>query len=189
MKRYFSWRISLEEVRRELDAQIGRVAAQGIRISHLDGHQHLHMVRGIRRIVGELAMKHGVPAIRFPREKLRGYMLLDSGNWHRLLKLVILNAFCAAAETDGAIQPDQFFGFFFGGRLTRVNLAKLLQHLPATGTCELMCHPGLHDAQNRHAHWRYRWQDELDALTDKDIQRYLSDNGIKLVSYASITAT
>lgn len=38
MKRYVAHRISLDGVRRELDAQIGRVAAQGVGISHLHAY-------------------------------------------------------------------------------------------------------------------------------------------------------
>lgn len=55
MKRYFAGAIALDEIRRELDAQIGKVIARGVTVTHLDGHQHLHMVPGIRRVVGELA--------------------------------------------------------------------------------------------------------------------------------------
>jgi hopanoid biosynthesis associated protein HpnK len=189
LKRYVTRRISQDEIRRELDAQISRVVAQDVKISHLDGHQHLHMVRGIRRIVGDLAKKHKVPAIRFPRERLKGYMLRDMNNWHRLLELLALDVFCTVADLAGAKQPDHFLGFVFGGRLTRANLAKVLEHLPATGTCELMCHPGLHDAQSPRAHWGYRWQEELDALTDKGIQDYVKANGIKLISYATLATS
>ena len=189
MKRYVARRISLDDVRRELDAQISRVVAREVKISHLDGHQHLHMVPGIRRIVGELAKKHDVPAIRFPSERLRGYMFRDSHNWPRLLELGALNAFCMAADTAGAKRPDHFFGFVFGGRLNRANLAKILECLPATGTCELMCPPGLLDPHSPRAHWGYRWQEELDALTNNGIQHYLKTNGIKLISYATLATS
>jgi predicted glycoside hydrolase/deacetylase ChbG (UPF0249 family) len=183
---YVTRRISLDEIRRELDAQISKVAEQSVRISHLDGHQHLHMVRGIRRVVGELAKKHKVRAIRFPRERMRGYMFLDMNNWPRLLELLALNVFCTVAQTDGVRRPDYFFGFVFGGRLTKENLANILEHLPVTGTCELMCHPGLDDAQSPHAHWGYRWQEELDALTDKSILKYIKAKGIELISYETL---
>jgi predicted glycoside hydrolase/deacetylase ChbG (UPF0249 family) len=178
--------MSLNDVRRELDAQIGRTVACGVRISHLDGHQHVHMFRGIRRIVGELAKKYGVPAIRIPRERFRWYMVRDGKHWQRLLQQAAINFFCTTTDTSGTEQPNHFVGFFFGGRLNRENLAKVLEHLPATGTCELMCHPGRHDAQTSRAHWGYRWQEELDALTDKGIQDYLKANAIELISHANL---
>lgn len=186
MQRYLSRSISLDDVRREFDAQIGRVAEQGIRISHLDGHQHLHMVPGIRRVVGELAKKYAIPAIRFPRERLQGYMFRDVQNWSRLVQQCVLNWVCSIAAIPGAIQPDHFVGFTFGGRLTKTNLFTVLQHLPATGTCELMCHPGRSDPQSLRVHWGYRWQEELEALTDPGIRQYIESNDIRLVSYAAL---
>lgn len=179
-------RISLDEIRRELDAQIVKVAEHDVRISHLDGHQHLHMVRGIRKVVGDLAKKYDVRAIRFPRERLQGYMLLDRNNWSRLLEMMTLNVFCTVAQTDGVRQPDYFVGFVSGGKLTKEHLANILKHLPATGTCELMCHPGLDDAKSAHAHWGYRWQEELDALTDEAILKYINTKGIDLISYETL---
>ena len=53
-------RVSLAEVRLELDAQIRRVQRAGIAVSHLDGHQHVHVLPGIAGIVAELAAAHGI---------------------------------------------------------------------------------------------------------------------------------
>jgi predicted glycoside hydrolase/deacetylase ChbG (UPF0249 family) len=116
-------------------------------------------------------------------------MLFDRGIKGRLLQLVVLNAFCAASNATGAQRPDRFFGFFFGGRLTKENLMKILRSLPGDGTCELMCHPGLADPQGSRSHWGYGWQDELDALTDPDVRHYLERRGIELVSYRTLTDT
>ena len=68
-------RISLPEVRRELDAQLTRVRDAGIAVSHIDGHQHVHVLPGVAAIVAELAAAHGVAAVRYPAERVRGYML------------------------------------------------------------------------------------------------------------------
>ena len=86
----------------------------------------------------------------------------------------------------GAMQPDHFVGFTFGGRLTKTNLFTVLQHLPETGTCELMCHPGHSDPQSPRVHWGYRWQEELEALTDPEIRQFIESKGIRLVSYGAL---
>ena len=70
------------------------------------------------------------------------------------------------------IRTDHFIGFFLGGNLHKKNLRKVLQHLPLTGACELMCHPGLDDPNTRYNHWGYHWADELSALTDQLISHH-----------------
>jgi hopanoid biosynthesis associated protein HpnK len=186
MKRYLFGAISLEEIGRELDAQIGKVIAHGVKVTHLDGHQHLHMVRGIRRVVGGLARKYAIPSIRYPKEALQPYMLHERESLVRVPQLLVLNAFCAFARTADAKRPDHFCGFFYGGRLTKDNLMRVLRHLPATGTSELMCHPGLSEPDSRHAHWGYRWKDERDALIDREVKDYVDSKRIELISYADL---
>lgn len=186
IKRYLAGGIALHEVRSELDAQIRSVLSRGIKVTHLDGHQHLHMLPGIRRVVGALAREYAIPAIRYPHEALKTYMLREPGGLPRLLQLLALNTACAAADVTDARRPDRFFGFFYGGRLTKPNLMTVLQHLPTGGTCELMCHPGDADAAAHHAHWNYCWQDERDALIDADVRTYLQQRGVQLISYANL---
>ena len=188
MKRLVRGSVSLDEVRREFDAQISRVADHGVEISHLDGHQHLHMAPGIRSIVGELARKWRVPAIRYPAENLRPYMLNEPGAWRRVAELLLLNAFCSFAPTDEFARPDHFFGFYFGGRLSKRNLLTLLAHLPPRGTCELMCHPGLSDPASPYRHWNYWWQEEHDALLDPKVSEFLRKRGVELITYRDLRA-
>lgn len=186
VKQYLGRRIHLDEVERELDAQIRKVLDNGIRVSHLDGHQHIHILPAIRDRVGALARKYAIPAIRYPRERVSSYMLREGAGKGRLLQLIGLNAFCTIARTSGATAPDRFFGFFFGGNLTQENLLKILDNLPATGTCELMCHPGMHDSHSGYSHWNYRWQVELDALMSREVKDYLRAMGVKLIAYKDL---
>lgn len=187
VKRYLLREISLRDIRKELDAQICKVMDHGIAISHLDGHQHIHMLPGIRRIVGELARQYGIPSIRYPRERLRPYMLLERHGIGRLIQLLALNTFCTIARTADSRRPDAFVGFFFGGNLTEENLIKVLKHLPSSGVCELMCHPGLYDADSPYKHWGYPWQSELEALTSKNVKTLLQNRGVELISYSALT--
>jgi len=185
-KRYFVGFVSLQEVERELDAQIAKVFASGLTISHLDGHQHLHMLPGIRGLVDKLATRYGIRCIRHPQEAPRLYMLRDISHFGRLLQLLVLDGFCVLSRSTDAKHCDYFSGFFYGGRLTATNLSRVLAHLPSEGTCELMCHPGEHDPSSRYSDWGYRWQEERDALTDKGIGAYLKAERVELISYADL---
>ena len=185
-KKYLMGGIRLREVRSELEAQISKVLSHGLRVSHLDSHQHLHMLPQIRGVTTELAKKYGIPAIRVPHETVRQYMLSRQPAFSRLLPLLALNLFCRLGKNSGEVRPDHFVGFFFGGNLHKGNLQQLIQHLPPAGTCELMCHPGIEDPAIRYRHWGYHWSEELSALTDPEIAEVLSRQGVRLISYRQL---
>lgn len=187
-RKYFTGQIALAEVRAEIEAQIAKVINAGINISHIDGHQHLHMLPQVFDVVVELAKKYDIPAMRIPNEQVRSYMLKDVAKVSRVIELLMLKFFCHLRKSSDISSPDSFAGFYYGGRLNSANLMTILQQLPTTGVCEIMCHPGLPDPGNTRDHWSYHWPDELAALVDKRVMDYLQENGIELVSYRTLTA-
>lgn len=185
--RYSRGKIRLGEVEQELDAQIVKVFDAGLVVSHLDSHQHLHMLPGIWRIVTGLARKYGIPAVRFPRERLRPYMLSGSGrSFGRLAQLVALNSMCNFTGNRNSISADHFFGFFLGGRLNGENLRVILGNLPESGTCELMCHPGVVSDVPLYKGSGYNRRQELEALLDPRVEDIIRNAGIKLVSFRDL---
>jgi hopanoid biosynthesis associated protein HpnK len=181
LRRQLRGRISLAEVRRELDAQIRRVRAAGIAIGHLDGHQHAHVLPGVARIVAELAAEHGIAAVRYPVERVRGYMLRSARHAARVAEQAALGLFSAASPLKRLRRSDDFVGFYFGGRLDEANLATVLTGLPASGTVELMCHPG-DERMRPPGGWQYAWAAERDALTSPRIRELVMARGVQLVS-------
>jgi len=186
IRRYLLSHISFDEVRYELDLQVRKVAASGVEVTHLDGHQHIHMLPRISRIVSQLARKYNIPAVRYPRERLKSYMFKEKGGLSRIIQLVVLNTFCSMSDVGNVKRPNYFVGFFYGGRLNKKNLQTVIENLPNNGICELMCHPGLSDAGSSYQHWRYNWQEELNALTDPEIKDLLRKTGVNLISYREL---
>jgi len=56
------------EVAREIEAQIGLLEANNISISHLDGHQHVHVFPAVIAAAVRAAQRHGIPWLRIPEE-------------------------------------------------------------------------------------------------------------------------
>lgn len=187
-KRYFQGLIDLDEVRLELDAQIAKAREAGLVLSHLDSHQHVHMLPGILGVAQELGLRHGVVRMRLPREAVSPYMLASPGGLPRVAQQLVLNHFCRRARGSFGPHTDHFSGFYFGGRLDSDALAKVISALPKSGTCELMCHPGEDDPASERLHWGYAWANELSALKAQPIADSIRERGIELISYKDLAA-
>jgi hopanoid biosynthesis associated protein HpnK len=184
--RYLRGEIALADVRAELQAQIRRVREHGIAPTHLDGHQHVHVLPGIARVVAELARENGIRAVRVPAERLRAYMLKDRARAKRVAEQLAIGALSALAPLAPLRRVDRFVGFYFGGRLNEQNLRTVVVHLPTRGTAELMCHPGIEDPASPYGHWGYSWAAETAALTSPGIRALLAERGVRLIGYRDI---
>lgn len=186
LRRALLGRISWDEVEREIAAQIARFQKTGLRLSHLDSHQHLHMFPPVFQIVGRLTRGMDNIWIRDPAGPWRKSSDVRMGRWMRRLGL---NLTCLSARVlHGAPSPqmpDGMYGFEVSGCLTRSALEQILRRIP-DGLYELVCHPGEDDVdtRTRYSHWGYQWAEELKALTAPETQVILKEHGIALTSYA-----
>ncbi|HYX70921.1 MAG TPA: ChbG/HpnK family deacetylase, partial [Terriglobales bacterium] len=64
--------VRLDEVERELSAQIEKVRVAGVAITHLDGHKHVHMLPRAFPVVLGLAKRFGIPGVRRATERAGG---------------------------------------------------------------------------------------------------------------------
>jgi len=197
-ERILRGRANLNEVERELRSQIEKVRAAGIRITHLDGHQHLHLLPRVFSIVIKLAHEFGIAAIRCSHERYASALHLMCRN--KLSSPTVLKQFLTgralAVLSSGMRQglrhsglrcPDHFFGFTQTGFLDATALKGILQHLPQ-GTSELMCHPGYSDTDLASTATRLlgQRQEELRALTDPAVKRLVTEEAIELVHYGAV---
>ncbi len=189
-KRYLLGRISKDDVQRELEAQFKKVLNTGIKITHIDGHQHMHVLKDVFNATIKLAFKYDIPVIRIPEEKIKLHNFFRKKVLPRILSLYVLNFISRQRRNENnLIHTDHFAGFLFGGKLNKNNLLTLLQHLPGSGVCEVMCHPGMKDNSSIYSHWGSNWSSELDALTDKDILNFINEKGIELVNFDTLIKT
>ena len=178
--------ISWHEVEQEIAAQIALFQKTGLRLSHLDSHQHLHMFPPVFQIVRRLARWIDNVWIRNSAGPWRKPPHVGMGRW---IQQIGLNLTCLSARAlPGSPlpeMPDGMYGFDVGGRLTPSALEQILRRIP-DGLYELICHPGEDDAdtRTRYSHWGYQWAEELKALTTPEMQVVLKEHGIGLTSFA-----
>ncbi|SDE84619.1 ChbG/HpnK family deacetylase [Sporomusa acidovorans] len=181
--------ICLRDVQCELTAQVEKVLAAGINVTHLDSHQHMHVVPGIFDVVLRIAKKYHIPAMRIPAEPLLflgGFKPTAGRIIGRTGLSVLANLAHFRARRAGIVVPDHFYGMVAGGSMDESLLLNIIDNLPE-GVSEVMVHPGFDDTKlNAAFSWGYHWQQELSALTSGQVAKLLEYRGIRLVSFAQL---
>jgi chitin disaccharide deacetylase len=184
--RALAGRIAGGEVAVECAAQIERVRAAGLRITHLDGHEHVHVLPGIWRPVVETARRAGIAVVRVPLEPPAGIAWRPMA---AVAQLLLATAHQLAAR--GAASPpgrvDHFRGFALTGRRDfRERLLALLDRLEP-GITELMVHPGYpDDALTGWVRYGVGRERELAGLTSAAVRARLARGDIELVSFGAL---
>ncbi|MBC8278235.1 MAG: ChbG/HpnK family deacetylase [FCB group bacterium] len=182
-QRYFLGGIKSSEVEYEWEAQREKLA--GIKIDHLDSHQHLHLLPGLFKLVVKLAQKWGIPYVRVPSENLK-INLPAATHSGKVLNLYTLGKKRLLANS-GLKTTDSFFGSSFSGAMTADVWPKLWPRIPA-GITEIMCHPGLENEQARALYgWANKWEDEYRALTDPQTLIQGRDSGVAFTNFTEIS--
>ena len=186
-----------EQVAAEAAAQIRKIQAAGIAVSHIDTHKHTHIFPTILRPVLKAARDCGVHAIRNPfgpRFPLRSTRLWARPNlWTRYAEVGILRHFSgkfrALADREGFATPDGTLGIEVTGTLDETLFQALAQSMPQ-GTWEFVCHPGYNDPDLQAAKTRLRESREIElrVLTLPAAREILANDGIELISYRDLAA-
>jgi chitin disaccharide deacetylase len=195
--RALAGRIDADQVAAEAYAQIRKIQAAEISVSHVDTHKHTHLFPQILRPLLRAARECGVRAIRNPfgpRFPLKSSQLLARPNlWTRYAEVSILRRFAGkfreAVDYAGFATPNGTLGIEVTGTLDETLFHAIAQSIPE-GTWEFVCHPGYNDADLRAAKTRLREsrETELRVLTLPAAKEALSREGIELISYRDLAS-
>lgn len=186
-RRYLTGRISLQEIKEEWRLQIKKVQQSGLRLTHLDSHQHLHLVPGILKIVLELADEFAISCLRCPRET---QLAAGIPSVFRLIArsgLSLLSSYAQPFIKQKCITTDDFLGMLWGGSMSEEKLKTVLSNMTLKGTTELMVHPGVDDRYLKEkTGWDYHWEEEKNALVSAEIIRLLKKLQVSLINYGDL---
>ena len=187
-----------DEIEQEASAQIRKIQATGLTVSHIDTHKHTHLFPAVLQPLLRAARTCGVGAVRNPfgpRKPLRsGELFKRPGLWTRYAEVNLLRALAAkfrdAAKRAGLITPDGTLGIVVTGALDEQLFRAIAAVIPE-GTWEFVCHPGYNDDDLKRADTRLREsrETELRVLTMPEARELLSSQGIALISYHDLSAT
>jgi predicted glycoside hydrolase/deacetylase ChbG (UPF0249 family) len=190
--RAFTGQLDSAEIAAEATAQIRKVQAAGVCLSHFDAHKHTHIFPKVLRPLLLAAAQCGVRAVRNPfgpRFPLRMNELLKRPNlWTRWAEMRVLGTFAGkfkkAVQREGFVTPDGTLGIEVTGTLNEPLFTAILTSVPE-GTWEFVCHPGYNDNDLQSAKTRLRESREVElrVLTLPRGREILTQHGIELISY------
>jgi predicted glycoside hydrolase/deacetylase ChbG (UPF0249 family) len=138
-----------DEIEAEATAQIRRLQAAGIHVTHVDTHKHTHMFVRVLRPLLRGARACGVGAIRNPFEPEWALTATPRASSKRLWQVRLLRSrlrtFLRLVREAGLATTDGAVGVLATGTLESQALRQFLDSMPE-GTWELVCHPGYIDA-------------------------------------------
>lgn len=186
LARLFTGRIRGAEIEAEARAQIERLQAKGLRLTHVDTHKHTHMFPAVLRAVLRAAQSCNVEAIRNPFEPVWAIEATPRARLMRMAEVRLLRrlepicrriiAEMEFATTEGTV------AMVGTGTLDTDTLRALLHKMPA-GTFELVTHPGYNDADLDRVRTRLRASRD----TEREALRVLKEFAeIELISFAEL---
>ena len=181
IRRALSRRVASEHVLRECEAQVRRLRASGVGVTHLDSHRHVHALPGLLQPVVLAAREAGIRVLRRPVEPLGLHPWRVGATTKKAAMLASWRGDLFPKELAGA---DHFRGLSCrSGRQFEADLRETLDELPS-GTTELIVHPGYADSE------LLRWDSyaegrelELAALRSAPVRGRLARGDIALVSF------
>ncbi len=190
--RSLAGRLDPSQVESEATAQIRKLQAAGISVSHFDTHKHTHIFPQVLQPLLRVATACGVRALRNPFEPVRFSQLTErTTSWKRWFAVKALHSladkFRQAVKQAGLITPDGTLGIVATGALDEQLFRSLMEDVP-DGTWEFVCHPGYDDAPLESVGTRLRQSrvKELEILTSAATRDLLAHHGIALVSYRDL---
>ncbi len=180
LRRWSLGRVDPADVRRETVAQLEACRGAGLVVDHLDSHQHVHLLPQVGGVLVDVALEHGVGAVRRPsaRAGLQG-----------LGVRALSGRFARRAAGAGLRLPDGFAGLDDAGHLGTQGLVAAVDRLGRSGctSAELGVHPGADPdpARARYA-WGYDWSGELAAVLSEELRTAVDRSGFVLGTFGDL---
>lgn len=187
----------IRAIENEISAQFNKLHLDKVKISHVNGHDHIHMIPKIFEIICKTAKKNGVNRIRITNEPFH-----LSFNFINLIKYLILKAFTKknikTAQKLKMKYPNSFYGLIDSNNMNLANIVKSLENaiISKFEIIEIAIHPayphyfkdqGL--KMSRLTKWFTNLTSrtvEFGSLHDKKLIQFIENNNIKLISYKNL---
>ena len=197
----------LRQIEIEVRAQFEKAAASGLKLNHVNGHQHVHMIPGIFEIVCRMMNEYGMDFIRIPSEPFFVSPCFHDTQ-HMVCHLNPLKHWVLRRLTPNALQVMNrhglkcvgcFVGVLYTGRMNVEILRKAVEKIEkrCIGSAEVLFHPADTDHEQdqpekgtRVPGYYYRKERRLekDSLLSHQMREFLRQRKIQLVNHQELEA-
>jgi len=188
VKDLFLGRIRTDEIEAEAEAQIARIGALGVSLTHVDTHKHTHMFPNVLRPVLRAARATGIRTVRNPFEPAWSIRATPRAPWLRRFQVQLLHnlepAFRRIVAEEGFVTTDGAIGVLATGTLDAETLTSLVSAMP-DGTWELVTHPGYNDTALANAGTRLLASRETEMAT---LTNAKFPQDIELINFGQLTS-
>jgi predicted glycoside hydrolase/deacetylase ChbG (UPF0249 family) len=164
------------ELAREIETQFAACDKQGLRLDHVDSHQHVHVFGAIWRPTIAAARSRAIGRVRVPAAPSRGLAKQSVGGL--ALQLIAKRR---RAQWPGALAC---IGLAHTGHNTPQVLARELTAARQAGASdlELVAHPGRDTPglQGAYSSWKFDWKAEQAALLSDEFGRAVREGGFEI---------
>lgn len=182
---YFSAR-ARRQLALEAEAQFEAFAATGLRLDHVDGHQHLHAHPAVLPTVVKLAVRYGARGIRVPHDPVRANLRVDRSRAGSKLLVALGHAYleriCHRVVPRSRLATcEAVVGSLMSGAMTPDYAMRMLGELHCRSV-EVFFHPS--EANSGEAYGPNRG--DMEALLNPRLREFVEQR-YELTDYAGLT--
>lgn len=173
--RYYFSRKLKKQIQRECEAQIKLFLSTGLKMDHLNGHNHFHIHPTVAGIIVRLCEQYHIPAVRLPWQGWRkgGWV---TAPWVKGLKKKL--------KKRGILSNCGLFGLHETGRLDIRAWGNIIPSVQK-GLTEIYCHPAVKKCDILNETMSdYKHPEELAALVDPKVKSMLENAGIQRTTFS-----
>jgi predicted glycoside hydrolase/deacetylase ChbG (UPF0249 family) len=185
----------MTQIRCELESQLALACDYGLRATHVDSHQHVHMNPAIFSLLEEILPRYGIHRLRYCREEIA----LSSVATDPLLLVRRFNfaKWALLRWRSGQLKPslagnDNFVGILGSGAMTNALLLAAISNAASSSVTEICTHPGYPAPANAIIYPQPNYNDfiasparqrEHDALLDAEIENMIRKRKLLLRAF------
>ena len=187
IKMFFNASIK-QQLKDEIRAQFEAFKATGLRLDHVNAHNHMHLHPAIFDAIIEIGQEYGMDAMRVPEEKpLRSLIDNRKEKIIRFASWLLLKPFTSRMKKRLIENNIKFntnlFGFHHTGHMNLDTLVRILPNLE-DGLSEIYLHPATGPWDNIDpAAKDYEFEEEYKALIHPRIKRIIEKFSIELTNF------